>query len=226
MNGGVLFRDRAAAGRSLAERLRAVAPGLAERGDLVVLGLARGGVPVADEVARAFRAPLDVMVVRKLGAPHQPELAVGAVAGESTVLNPDVLAEVELSPSRLDDMVSAAHDEASRLEAELRGGAPALPLAGRTVVLVDDGLATGASLRAAALEARRRGAARVVAAVPVASAEASAELGGIVDRVVCVFLPFPFYAVGQWYGAFPQVGDAEVKRLLEAARRRAGPRAA
>jgi putative phosphoribosyl transferase len=204
------FRDRADAGRQLAWRLqqdRLEAP--------VVVGLPRGGVPVAAEVARVLEAPLDVLVVRKLGCPWQPELALGALGEEGAmVLNSALIAGIGLAPQDLADVIGAERGELERRLARYRGTRPAVPVAGRTVIVVDDGLATGATARAAIRVLRRRGARRVVVAVPVAPPETVTALGGVADEVVALETPRAFLAIGQFYDDFAQTSDQEVTRLL------------
>jgi putative phosphoribosyl transferase len=210
----LVFRDRVDAGRRLAASLRH----LAGEGT-VVLGLPRGGVPVAYEVAAQLGAPLDVLVVRKLGVPYQPELAMGAVGEDGVrVLNPDVLAAAYVSESELEEVDRRQRREVERLAALFRGGRAATPLEGRTVVLVDDGIATGSTASAACQVARARGAARVVLAVPVAPRQSLLALEEVADEVCCLASPEPFRAVGQWYEDFTQTTDAEVISLLARSR--------
>ena len=205
------FRDRAEAGRALAESLSR----LAGREDVLVLGLPRGGVPVASEVARALRAPLDVFLVRKLGLPGHEELAMGAIAaGGVRVLNRPLIHELGVSDEELERVAAAEGEELTRRERAYRGERPPLELAGRTVVLVDDGLATGATMRAAVLAVREADAASIVVAVPVAAARTCEELRDVADDVVCVVTPEPFYAVGLWYENFTPTTDDEVRALL------------
>jgi putative phosphoribosyl transferase len=212
------FADRVDAGRLLATRLASYAG----RDDVVVLGLPRGGVPVAAEVARALAAPLDVLLVRKLGAPGQPELAIGAIAEDGvTLVNADVLRSLGLDHDAIDRAVLAERPELERRLGVYRGDRPAVELADRTVIIVDDGLATGASMEAACRAVAARGAARRVVAVPVAAAEACARLRGVADEVVAVTTPSPFWAVGAWYEDFEQTTDEEVVALLAAATRSA-----
>ncbi len=208
---GGRFRDRHEAGRLLAERLRAYA----DRDDVIVLGLPRGGVPVAQEVARALGAPLDVFVVRKLGFPGQPELAMGAIAsGGIRVLNEELLREVRLAPETIDGVARVEAAELERRDAAYRGGRPAPELEGRTVVLVDDGLATGSTMRAAIAAVRSRSPRRVVVAVPTAPPRALDELTRLADEVVWVIAPAPFHAVGLWYDDFREVSDDDVRRAV------------
>ncbi|MER8117163.1 phosphoribosyltransferase family protein [Streptomyces sp. NPDC094031] len=210
------FADRLEAGRGLGTRL------LRLRGpDVVVLGLPRGGVPVAAEVAEALDAPLDVCLVRKLGVPYQPELAMGAIGEDGVrVLNDDVLRGTGVS----DDELARVEERERRVLAEraarYRGECPAIPLAGRTALVVDDGVATGSTARVACRVARARGAARVVLAVPVAPRDFTRRLGGDADDVVCLLTPWDFAAVGQFYDDFTQTEDAEVTACLRRARRR------
>ena len=208
------FEDRVAAGVALGEALRRTWSG----GAPVVLGLPRGGVPVAAGVAEALGAPLDVLVVRKLGVPGQPELAMGAVAsGGVRALNPSVVAELGIGAGTVERVADAEHAEVARREALFRGERPRPVLHDRTVVLVDDGLATGATMRAAVEAVRSTGPARVVVAVPVAAAEARDLLAAVADEVVCLAVPRPFGAVGLHYRDFRQTSDEEVRRLLEGA---------
>lgn len=212
--GGPLYRDRVDAGRRLGERLATTYRGA----DVVVLGLPRGGVPLAWEVAKALQAPLDVIVVRKLGVPGHGELAMGAIAGGGgRALNDDVLAAIGLSHADVERVERYERVELHRRERAYRGDRPFPPLAGRTVLLVDDGLATGATMRAAVASVRQHGPAAVVVAVPVASHEAVEALRGEVDAVVCLATPAAFFAVGQWYEEFGQTSDDEVQELLECA---------
>jgi putative phosphoribosyl transferase len=206
-----LFRDRDEAGRLLAERLSAYAG----RDDVVVLGLPRGGVPVAAALARVLQAQLDVLVVVKLGVPGQRELAMGALgSGGASVLNPDVIAAAFVSDGALAGAVANGIAELERREREYRGDRPSLPLRGQTAILVDDGLATGATMRAAARSVQARSPARIVVAVPVAPESTLAELRAEVDEVVCVATPEPFVSVGYWYDDFDQVDDDAVRALL------------
>jgi putative phosphoribosyl transferase len=207
------FIDRLDAGRRLAGRLRQL------RGDdVVVLGLPRGGVPVAFEVARALGAPLDVIFVRKLGVPFQPELAMGAVGeGEVLVLNEPVVRRARVSGAELAEIERRARAEVDRRACRFRHDRPRLPLTGRTVVLVDDGIATGATARAACQVARAQGAARVVLAGPVCSPDSAAELRNEVDQLVCLEIGGRRGSVAQFYADFRQVSDEEVVDLLRRA---------
>jgi predicted phosphoribosyltransferase len=211
------FQDRTEAGRLRAGRLDAYRG----RDDVLVLGLPRGGVPVAFEVARALDAPLDVMVVRKLGVPGHEELAMGALAtGNVRVINGAVVRQLGIPAEVIDRAAAAEQRELARRELAYRGGRPPPRLRGRVAILVDDGLATGATMQAAVRVARREGAARVVVAVPVAPRESCAAMAREADEVVCAASPAePFYAIGYWYERFPQVGDDEVRRLLAGADR-------
>jgi putative phosphoribosyl transferase len=208
------FRNRRDAGRQLAARLM----GLRDEHPVIV-GLPRGGVPVAAEVASALGAPLDVIVVRKLGVPFQPELGMGAVGeGGVRVLNPSVIQAARIHDDEFAAVVARESDEVDRRARSLRGAHPMISLIGRTVVIVDDGLATGGTARAAIEVARAQGAARVVLAVPVAPAETMRELAEVADEVIVVLQPFPFGGVGRFYEDFTQTSDAEVLALLAAAR--------
>ena len=205
------FADRRHAGAVLASQLRH----LADRHDLVVLALPRGGVPVAYEVARALGAPMDVFVVRKLGIPGHPELAMGAIAsGGVRVMNEDVLTWYRPSAAAVEAVTRAELTELERREGAYRDGRPPLPIEGRTVILVDDGLATGSTMRAAVLAIRRLQPARVVVAVPVGARETCEAVRAIADEVVCALMPEPFSAVGLWYIDFSQTTDDEVRDLL------------
>jgi predicted phosphoribosyltransferase len=206
------FRDRAEAGKALAALL---AGDYGDRSGVIVLGLPRGGVPIAYEVARALGAPLDVFMVRKLGVPGQPELAMGAVAsGGSRVLNRYVMRMSGVTDAELERVTESERDLLARREASYRGDRPPLDVADRVVIVVDDGLATGASMRAA-VEALRGGRpAELVVAVPVAPPDSRDELAGVADKVVCARTPHPFFAVGHWYDDFSEVTDDEVRRFL------------
>lgn len=204
------FRDRVDAGRRLAERLAAY-----RGGRTVVVALPRGGVPVAAEVARALDAPLDVLVVRKLGCPWQPELGMGAIAeGDITVLNEELIARIGADDGMIEAVADRERAELERRIRRYRGDRPPVPVEGRTVILVDDGIATGSTARAAIDVLRRRGASRVVLAVPVAPQEAVVSLGAVADEVVAVEVPRMFMAIGQFYDDFSQTRDDEVAELL------------
>jgi putative phosphoribosyl transferase len=205
----VTYRDRRDAGAALAERLA----DRAGRPDVVVLGLVRGGVPVAAEVARRLGVPLDALVVRKLGVPWAPEVAFGAVGpGGVRVLNEEIASR--LQPAAVNAVVQHEEEELDRRERRYRISRGPLDLTGREAILVDDGLATGATARAAVAVARGLGAARVTVAVPVGSREAVEQLRTVADEVVCPLVPPRFGAVSRYYDDFGQVGDAEVIRLL------------
>lgn len=212
-----ILKDRREAGRLLARELRKYA----NRPDVVVLGLPRGGVPVAFEVATALNAPLDVFLVRKIGFPGQEEFAIGALAsGGLRVLNMPVIENYGIPEQQIARLVQRERAELERREAAYRAGRPPLDVARRTVILVDDGLATGASMQAAVLALKEVEPARVVAAVPVAPADACEALRSVADETVCALTPEPFEAVGRWYEDFEQTTDAEVQALLERARAR------
>lgn len=211
-----LFRDRADAGRYLAERLRRYT----YRKDAIVLGLPRGGVIVASEVASVLHLPLDVLVVRKLGVPDQPELAMGAIAdGGTRVLHPDVLMEWQISQEVIDEVTTRELAELERRKLAYRGHRPPIDVRGRVVLLVDDGLATGMTMRAAVRSLQRQQPAHIIVAVPVASKEACVTLEdeGESVSVVCLCTPEPFFGVGAWYEDFSQTTDEAVVRALEQA---------
>jgi putative phosphoribosyl transferase len=211
------FADREEAGKLLgAEVLRRVG----KRADSIVLALPRGGVPVGYEVARAIEAPLDVFIVRKLGVPGQEELAMGAIAsGGVRVLNEDVLRYVPTSRSMIDLVAEREGRELERREKSYRGNRPPLNVEGRTVIVVDDGLATGSTMRAAVRALQKMKPRAIVVAVPVGAPSTCAELGAEVDEMICLRTPEPFQAVGLWYDDFSQTTDAEVHELLEAVAR-------
>jgi putative phosphoribosyl transferase len=204
------FTNRTDAGRQLASKLAHL------RGkNVIVLGLPRGGVPVAYEVARGLHAPLDVLNVRKLGVPWHPELAMGAIAGGGVrVLNDNVIMSLGVTQEDLDEETAVQRLELDRRESAYRGGRPMPVLRGRTVVLVDDGIATGATVRAAISVVRAQQAAKVVLAVPVAQEGVAKELEHEVDELVCVQTPDDLYAIGVWYDSFPQLADGEVQAIL------------
>lgn len=208
-----LFRDRRHAGALLAERLSSY------RGqDVLVLGIPRGGVPVAAEVARHLDAELDVIVARKLGAPGAPELAIGAVtANGGRFLNEELIAELDVSEAYLKIVTAKEMAEAQRREERFRGPYSAGAVQGRTVIVVDDGLATGATMRAAVRSVRKRQPTRLVVAVPVGSREACSALRAEADEVVCLSEPEPFFAVGLYYQHFEPTEDAEVQEILQEA---------
>lgn len=192
--------------------------GYAGRSDVTVLALPRGGVPVAFEVARALGAPLDVFLVRKLGLPGHEEFAMGAIAsGGIRLINDDVVREYSISRAEIDAVIAAEERELERRERIYRDGRPLPPLENRTVILVDDGLATGASMQAAVLAVREQSPGRIIVAAPVAAVETCDDFRALVDEIVCVETPDPFYAVGIWYEDFEQTTDQEVHDLLSAA---------
>jgi predicted phosphoribosyltransferase len=208
----VPFADRVEAGQELAGRLRRYAG----RSDVIVLGLPRGGVPVAAVVAGALDAPLDVFTVRKLGVPGHRELAMGAIAsGGARVLNHQLIAEIGVTDAQVSAVVAEEEQELARRERAFRHGRLPLVVADRVVILVDDGLATGSTMRAAVQAIRALGPAQVVVAVPVASTEACEQLKHLADDVICARVPRRFRAVGQWYVDFSETSDAEVSRLLQ-----------
>lgn len=214
------FRDRHHAGLALAEKLTRYR----ERSDVVVLGLPRGGIPVAFEVALALRAPLDVFVVRKLGWPGHEEFAMGAIAsGGVRVLNPNLSDVLHTRLAMVDQVAEREQAELTRREQLYRAGRAPIALTKRCVILIDDGLATGSSMLAAAFALRRQRPARIVIAVPVASTEACARMQREADDVVCAVTPEPFDAVGCWYEDFSQTSDAEVEGLLARSREGSGP---
>jgi putative phosphoribosyl transferase len=217
---GGQFSNRREAGRQLARQLSS----FAGRDNVIVLGLPRGGVPVAFEVALALGAPLDVIIVRKLGVPGHEELAMGAIAaGGVRVLNREVLRLLPDAEGVLAKVSAIEQCECERREKEYRDGRPALELRGKTVILVDDGFATGATMRAAVAGARIRGAARIVVAAPVGARETCAVLGREADRVLCLIEPPDFFAVGQFFGDFSQTTGEEVRDLLTRAAERQAP---
>jgi predicted phosphoribosyltransferase len=206
-----LFRDRREAGRELARLLTAYAG----RDDVVVLALPRGGVPVAFEIARALEAPLDVFLVRKLGVPGHEELAMGAIAsGGARVLDSEVVRAYRISEQDISRVTAIERRELERRERAYRGGRPPLALRGRTAILVDDGLATGSSMRAALAALGPLEPARTVVAVPVAPRSTVLDLKSLADEIACVATPEPFIAVGMFYEDFEQIGDEEVRALL------------
>ena len=211
-----IFADRREAGRELAAKLSAYQ----DRDGVVVLGLPRGGVVVAFEVAEALHAPLDVYMVRKLGMPGQEELAFGAIAsGGVRVLNPEVIQAAGLQQAEMDAVAAREGAELERRERLYRGDSPPLALGGKTVILVDDGLATGASMRTAIVSLESHRPAWVTMAVPAAPQSTCRDLEREVDEAVCVLTPEPFFSVGQWYVDFSQTSDAEVIDILRRSRR-------
>ncbi|GLO02717.1 phosphoribosyltransferase [Pseudomonas sp. BN505] len=218
-----LFVDRTQAGRCLVEPLARYAG----RPDVIVLALPRGGVPVAYEVATALNVRLDLLVVRKLGMPFHPEFAMGAIAsGGVTFLNDDMLRAYPVDPAMFDAVVARETEELARRERAYRGGRPALQLKGQVVILIDDGLATGATMRAAIQAARAQSPARIVVAIPVAPPETLEALYGEVDELVCPLVPEQMVSVGYWYQDFPQTSDEEVMTLMGQADQQALSRSA
>jgi predicted phosphoribosyltransferase len=214
------FHDRRDAGRQLA----ATFEDLKRRSDVVVFGLPRGGVPVAYEVAEAVGAPLDVYLVRKLGVPGHEELAMGAIAmGGLRVLNQDLARELGVSAAAIDEVEAREGQELARRERLYRGDRPRPDLRGKVAILVDDGLATGSTMAAAARSIRALEPARVIAAVPVASADVCAAMRELVDEMICLETPEPFAAVGLWYDDFSPTSDDEVQTLLRLAAERQSP---
>lgn len=206
----MFFLDRTDAGRQLAQKLSTY-----RTENPVVLGLARGGVPVAAEIAALLAAPLDVLVVRKVGAPYEPELALGAVAGDTVWLNESLIRELGIPPQAVDRIVTLESAEVARRETLYRLGRPPVPIQGQTVIVVDDGLATGATASAALRALSRRGPRRIIFAAPVCSVEGAELVAREVDDVVCLTRPTDFYSVSQAYGSFSQVRDEEVRLALE-----------
>ncbi len=212
----MFFRDRREAGRLLASQLAACAG----RPDVVVLALPRGGVPVAYEVARALHAPMDVFLVRKLGVPGHEEYAMGAVAsGGTRVINPSVVEVLHIPPETMKEVIAREERELERREREYRDDRPFPDLRGKTVILADDGLATGSTMLAAVMALRQKQPARVVVAVPVGSPQTCDAFRDHVDEIVCAITPDPLYAVGLWYSDFSQTTDEEVRDLLADAAR-------
>lgn len=209
------YANRLQAGKVLARHLQQYAG----QPDLLVLGLARGGLPVAQEVARALGAELDVYVVRKLGVPGQEELAMGAIAYDGVrVLNPEIIEQLAIPAAVQQQVAQTQLQELQRREQMYRGSLPFPRIEGRTVIVVDDGIATGASLRAALVALRQQGPGRLVAAVPVGESRTCQSLREEADEVICAATPQPFNSVGRWYQDFPQVSDEEVKQHLAQAR--------
>jgi predicted phosphoribosyltransferase len=212
---GTKFRDRSDAGRALAAALRHYS----NRNDVMVLALPRGGVPVAYEVARELGAPLDIFLVRKLGVPGHEEYAMGALAeGGAVVLNRDVIQQLGIPPRAVDSVIEQERAELERRARLYRSGRAPPEVRDRVVILVDDGLATGSTMRAAVQALRSLRPARVVVAVPVAPPETCEALRDVADEVICLRTPEPFFAVGLWYADFAQTLDSEVRELLEQAR--------
>lgn len=219
----MLFKDRFDAGRLLASKLRS----FANRPDTVVLALPRGGVPVGYEVAKALNVPLDVFVVRKLGVPGYEELAMGAIAsGGIRVLNEDVVRAAGIPDEVIDAVAAEEERELERRERDYRDGRPPVDVQGRIVILVDDGLATGSSMRVAVLALKKKRPAQIVVAVPVGAPTTCAEFESEVDQTICAVTPEPFWSVGQWYRDFSQTSDEEVRDLLRRAASLSTPSAA
>jgi putative phosphoribosyl transferase len=211
----VIYRNRNEAGKYLATRLESYI----DRNDVLVLALPRGGVPVAYEVAKVLRAPLDIFLVRKLGVPGHEELAMGAIStGGVRVLNPDVVDYLYIPTRVIDAVAKSELRELKRREAAYRGNRPEPNVSGKTVILVDDGLATGSTMRAAAAALRQQNPASIVVAVPVSAPQTCDEYRMGVDEIICAMTPEPFLGVGQWYRDFSQTTDEEVRELLEKAR--------
>jgi len=211
-----MFRDRADGGRQLARKLTAYA----NRSDVLVLGIPRGGVPVAFEVAQALHAPLDILLVRKLGTPGQKELAMGAIAsGGIRIVNHELVAELGISANQLAEVIAAQEAELHRREQLFRGSRPDISAQGRIIILVDDGIATGSSMRAAIDALRTLQPKKIVVAVPVAPSRADVQIKGVADEFVCVLKPEWFFGIGQFYEDFSQTEDSEVQALLQHAAR-------
>lgn len=205
------IENRQTAGQALADALG----DYAQRDDVLILALPRGGVPVACEVAEALQAPLDLMLVRKLGTPGQQELAMGAIAtGGARVMNPDIVSALAIDQQTIDAVAEREQRELERRQQAYRGDRPLPRIDGRCVILVDDGVATGATMRAAVAALRQQQPAHVVVAVPIAPAETVAKMAQEADEVVCLETPEPFIAIGRWYADFPQLSDAEVRQQL------------
>jgi len=215
MSSAAIFRDRSEAGRLLASKLGEYA----HRDDVVVLALPRGGVPVGYEIATALDVPLDLFVVRKIGLPGHEELAIGAIAsGGVRMLDHDMIDAYQVDPRDLDDVLRRELAELERRERHYRGDRPFPDVREKTVILVDDGLATGSSMYVAVEALRDKGAKRIVVAVPVAPADTCEAFRRVADDIICTVTPEPFYAVGLWYADFSQTTDEEVHELLEAGR--------
>jgi putative phosphoribosyl transferase len=213
------FADRTEAGKMLAEALSIYS----QETDVLVLALPRGGVPVAYEVAKTLAAPMDLWLVRKLGVPGQEELAMGALAGKDTrIFNQEIITLLNIDQSAIDNVISREQAELERRNSAYRQGRPPPDVKGKTIIIVDDGLATGATMRAAIASLRQAGAAKVVAAVPVGAVSTCAKVGKEADKLVCLYTPEHFYGVGQWYRDFSQTTDEEVMALLGRAATNAG----
>lgn len=216
----MIFANRTEAGQKLALRLKQYA----NRDDVIVLGAPRGGIPIAFEVARDLRAPLDVFMLRKLGVPGHEEFAFGAISsGGVRILDRDTVERLGITNAVIERVTASEEQELERRERAYRGGRPPLNVVGRTAILVDDGIATGASMRAAIHALRQMNPARIVIAVPVAPAATCKRLQSAVDELVCLEMPEPFFGVGQFYDDFSQVSDEEVRDLLDNAARQREP---
>lgn len=214
MRANRIFTDRLEAGQELAQALAAYRG----RPNVVVLGLPRGGVPVAFEVARYLGAPLDVLIVRKLGVPGHSELAMGAIAtGGIRLLNDEVVSALQIPMEQIDDVAAIEQRELARRETTYRGDRPAPDLRGSIAIVVDDGMATGSTMRAAVQALQQQGASQIVVAVPHAPADTVEVLRAMGVDVVCLEMPEPYFSVGSWYRTFPQIDDAEVRNLMEEA---------
>jgi putative phosphoribosyl transferase len=209
------FKTRQDAGSLLARQLMTYAG----RPDVIVLALPRGGVPVGFQVAAALNVPLDVVLVRKIGMPGDPEFAVGAISGDQSLLQADVIEAYGISLKEVEAIVSRERKEIERRESLYRAGRPPPRLRGKVVILVDDGLATGSTMRVALRTVRKAKPDKIIVAVPVAAIETRQELADEADEIICLSTPVPFYGVGQWYADFEQTGDDEVIRLLREAER-------
>jgi putative phosphoribosyl transferase len=213
----MIFRDRTEAGQILAQKLRKYSG----RRDVVVLALPRGGVPVGFEIAKILDLPLDIFVVRKLGVPGQEELAMGAIAsGGVRVLNDDIIRMLKIPKEAINAVAAKEQRELERREKLYRQGHPPIDVRGKLVILVDDGLATGATMRVAAMALQQEQVKGVIVAVPVSASSTCEEFRSVVDEIICAFTPEPFYGVGSWYRDFSPTSDAEVIHLLEKARKR------
>lgn len=210
----MLFEDRLDAGRRLAQRLQE----FGNRSDVLVLALPRGGVPVGFEVSRALHAPLDIFAVRKIGVPGCEEFAMGAIAsGGVRILDSEIISSFNVSPEQVQSALLRQSREMERQEHAYRGNRKPLDVSGKTIILVDDGLATGSTMRAAILSVRQRNPAKIIVAVPVASLSPCRDLEKQADGIFCLYTPFNFHAVGQWYRNFSQTTDAEVRSFLHRA---------
>lgn len=209
------FIDRADAGKQLAKQLQ----DYANKSDVIVIGLPRGGVIPAFEVAQALNLPLDIVVPRKLGAPYNPELAVGAITEDGTIIfNESIMRQLNLSPTDLTPIIEAEKEEAARRLSLYRSSRPPLDMNGKTVLLVDDGIATGATMRAAIASARARGAKKIIVAIPVAPADTINLIKQEVDDLICLLTPIQFWGVGGFYNKFTQTTDNEVIELMQKAK--------